>query len=169
MILLTEAQLFSSWYNVYTVFEKIKSYQKRLPVQQLRDTRVLVLMAFGVIAVMVTWSGIKAVQTNYELQKQISVLEQQNEVQQLANNNLKLQNDYLNTDQYLDLSARQDFGLAVPGEKELLVPKNVALAHTIDLPNATPNTQLIPSTNRPTYQRNWQAWMNFFLHRPSSQ
>jgi len=150
------------------MFDKIKSLQKHPLASQLRDTKALGLVAFGVIAIMVTWSGVKSIQTNYALQKQISTLEQQNRVQELKNNNLKLQNEYLNTNQYLELSARQNFGLGAPGEQELLVPKSVALAHTVNLgqpQNANHKTEV---NNQSTYQRNWQAWMNFFLHRPNS-
>jgi len=129
--------------------------------------RALGLVGFGVIAIMVTWSGIKTVQTNYVLQKKISTLEQQNQVHKLQNDNLALQNDYLKTNQFLELAARQDFGLGAPGEKVLLVPKSVALAHTVQLEQTKTKSAKTITDNRSTYQRNWQAWINFFLHRPS--
>ena len=143
------------------MFRKIKT---NLFLQQLRDVRARGLLGFGVIAVMVTWSGVKAVQVNYGLQKQISRLSQENDVQQLTNNNLKLKNEYLNTDQFLELAARRQFGLGAPGEKLLIVPKSVALAHTVEPPskNKTKTTE----APKPAYQRNFQAWIDFFLHRP---
>jgi len=151
------------------MLDKIKKLLKHPHIQQLNDTRTLGLVVFGITAVMVTWSGVKSVQTNYQLQKQISALQQQNTVQQLQNNNLQLQNQYLNTNQYLELAARQNFGLGAPGEQELLVSKSVALAHTVklDLPSTASKTSPT-DVNQSTYQRNWQAWINFFLHRPSS-
>ena len=136
---------------------------------QLNDPRTLGLVAFGVIALLVTWSGIKAVQTNYDLQKQISVLEQETQVEELENQNLDLQNQYLNTDQFLELAARRQFGLAAPGEKLILVPKNVALAHTTELSTKLATTPTGPVVQKPAYQRNFQAWINFFFHRPTSQ
>jgi len=150
------------------VHHKIKSFYKHPYFNQFRDLRALGLAVFGVITLMVTWSGIKAVQTNYALQKQISQMEQQNTVQQLKNNDLKLQNEYLNTNQFLELSARREFGLAAPGEKELLVPKQVALAHTVNLAPVKSGETTAVVINRPTYQKNWQAWINFFLHRPNT-
>ncbi len=149
------------------MFEKIKTYQKHPYVQQLRDMRAWGMILFGIIAIMVTWSGVKAVETNYSLQKQISSLQQQNQVQQLENNNLKLKNQYLNTDQFLELSARREFGKAAPGEMVLIVPKGVALAHTLNLQQTSTTTK--PNKrpgNKPTYQRNFEAWIDFFLHRP---
>jgi cell division protein FtsL len=149
------------------MFEKIKSYLKHPFIMQFRDPRAIGLAVFGVIAILVTWSGIKSIQSNYDLQKQIAQLSQENQVKELENKNLELQNQYLNTDQFLELSARKQFGLAAPGEKVLVVPKNVALAHTVDItdPNAAPPKKA--EVKKPAYQRNFQAWMDFFLHRSS--
>jgi cell division protein FtsB len=130
---------------------------------QLRDIRTIGLLVFLVIVLLISWSGVKAIQTNYDLQKQIVGLQQENQVQELQNKNLELQNEYFNTSQYLELSARQNFGLGAPGETELIVPKSVALAHTVKLPsnNAAPKA----SAEQPFYEHNFQAWMNFLFHR----
>ena len=148
------------------MFDKIKTYQKHPFVQQFRDVRAVGLAVFGIIAVMVTWSGIKAVQTNYGLQKRISGLQQQNDVAQLQNNNLKLQNQYLNTDDFLELTARREFGLAAPGEKVLIVPRSVALAHTQVV--STGKVAAAATIAKPRYQKNFEHWIDFFLHRPNS-
>lgn len=135
-------------------------------IRRLSDPRFAGQMVFLVIVLLISWSGIKTIQTNYGLQKQITSLNQQNELQKLQNDNLSLQNEYYNTDQYLELSARQNFGLAAPGEKEVIVPESVALAHTANLPNL--NQQEKITAPLPAYQRNLQAWTNFFLHRQGS-
>jgi len=145
------------------MIEKLKQYKNHPYVQQFRDVRAVGLAIFGVIVLLISWSGAKAIQTNYDLQKQIAQLQQENQVWQLKDNNLQLQNEYLNTDQYLELSARQNFGLGEPGEKELIVPKNVALAHTTKLSTTSSVTRA--SGKQPFYQRDFEAWMNFFLHR----
>src|SRR4051812_17397913 len=98
------------------MLEKLKKYQNGQVVKSLSDVRTLGIIAFGIIALLVTWSSVKVVETNYGLQKQMSAMQQQNEVQQLANNNLKLQNEYYKTDTYLELSARRHFNKAAPGE-----------------------------------------------------
>lgn len=130
----------------------------------LRDIRVAGQVIFGIVVVLVSWSGIKAIDTNYQLQKQIATLQQQNQLQQLENENLKLQNDYYNSDQYLELSARQNLGLGAPGEKELIVPKSVALSYTVPEPEAEKESKA-PAVEPPAYQRNIQSWVDFFLHR----
>jgi cell division protein FtsB len=145
--------------------DKIKYYKQWVFafVHRLGDVRFLGQVIFGVLVLLVSWSGVKAIQTNYNLQKQISALQQQNTVQQLANNNQKLQNQYYDTNQYLELSARQNFSLANPGEKEILVPKNVALAHTVNIP--TTQQTIAGAPKQAAYQQHIQAWLDFFLHR----
>ncbi len=145
--------------------QKIKHYVKITyqTVLRLRDVRFAGQVLFVVIVLLVSWSGVKAIDANYALQKQIAQLEQENDVQQLENNNLALQNDYYQSDQYLELSARQNFGLGAPGEKELDVPKAVALSYVVVPPKESASAK--PSVELPAYQRNIQAWVNFFLHR----
>lgn len=127
-----------------------------------RDVRFTGLILFAVIVLLISWSGVKVIETNYQLQKQISELQQQNDVASLQNDNQKLQNEYYNTSQYLELSARENFGLGAPGEKELIVPVSVALAHTISPP---PEAAQAKTAHKPFYERNLQAWVNFFLHK----
>ncbi len=134
-------------------------------VQRLSDIRYAGQLLFVVIVLMISWSGIKSIQTNYGLQKQISELNQQNSLRKLENNNLALQNNYYNSNQYLELSARRNFGLAAPGEKEVIVPQSVALAYATPLPET--DKPGIVFVKQPAYQRNIQSWVNFFLHRQS--
>ncbi|HSW79363.1 MAG TPA: septum formation initiator family protein [Candidatus Saccharimonadales bacterium] len=148
------------------MLEKLKQYQNIEYFEQFRDVRNAGLVVFVIIVLLISWSGVKAIQTNFELQKQISGLQQVNQVQQLENTNLKLQNEYLNTDQYLELTARQNFGLGAPGETELIVPKAVAMKYTVKMP--APADEQKPSNKLPFYQKNFQAWMDFFLHRDTT-
>jgi len=144
------------------VFEKIKTLIKHPYAQQLKDVRVLGLLVFCIIALLVTYSGLGAIQTNFVLQKQIARLEQENRIRELENNNLRLTNEYFNTDQYLELQARRQFGKAAPGETVVLVPRSVALNYTVDTPKETePTPQEKP--HKPAYQQNFEAWMDFFF------
>ena len=132
-------------------------------VMSLRDVRNVGSLAFVVLVLLISWSGIKAIQTNYGLEKQVSQIQQQNEIAKLENENLALQNAYYNTSQYLEVSARENFGLAKPGETVLLVPKDVALSHTVAQPSA--EETIISAKDLPFWQTNFRDWMNFFLHR----
>ncbi len=136
-------------------------------IQRMSDPRFAGQVVFVVIVLLVSWSGLKAIETNYGLQKQITALNQQNTLQKLQNDNLALQNDYFNSNQYLELSARQSFGLASPGEKEIIVPASVAQKYEVNLPTLTqPSTT---KTKQPAYQRNFESWVNFFMHRQATQ
>lgn len=149
---------------------KIKQYWANLEkyIDQLQDVRVVGLLTFAVIMVLIAWSGANAIDTNYGLQRQISKLQQQNQVKELTNTNLQLQNEYFNTNQYLELAARQNFGLAMSGETELLVPTSVAMAHTINVADSEQQQAVQTAAKQPAYQRNFQAWINFFFHRQTS-
>jgi cell division protein FtsB len=147
------------------MLEKLKQYKNYYSYfGQFRDIRAAGMLVFLFVVLLTSWSGVKVIQTNYELQKQISRLEQENQIQQLQDNNLTLQNEYYNTDQYLELSARQNFGLGAPGETELLIPRSVALAHTVTLDNSV-SKSIKASIRQPDYQKNFEAWINFLLHR----
>lgn len=132
-------------------------------IKRLGDIRFLGQVLFVVIVLLTSWSGVKSIQTNYGLQKQIAGLQQQNSLQKLENDNLALRNEYFKSPQYLELAARQNFSLAAPGEKEVIVPKHVALTYTVDLPSAKPPAAT--KAQPPPYQRNFEAWVDFFLHR----
>jgi len=149
---------------------KIKHAQEKVRgfVAQLTDARIIGLLLFVVIVLLISWSGVKVIDTNYDLQKQISILKQQNRLQQVTNENLKLQNQYYDTNQYLEVAARQNFGLAAPGETVLIVPQRVALAHTVDV-QAVPTKVQKTEVKKPAYQRNFESWVDFFMHRQASE
>lgn len=147
------------------MIEKIKKILDHKWIEQFKDVRFSGFVVFGVLVLLVSWSGVSVIESNYELQKQVSKLEQQNQVVQLENNNLKLQNEYYNSDQYLELTARRQFGKGQPGEKLLLVPKSVALKYTVDIPEETKKAAITPTLEKPLIQRNIEAWVNFLLNR----
>ena len=129
----------------------------------LRDVRNVGSLVFLVLILLISWSGVKAIQTNYKLQQEVSQLQQEDQVAKLRNNNQQLENAYYNTPQYLEVTARQNFGLLAPGETELLVPRSVALAHTKPLPNDTSVSPV--AKHKPAWQQNFEDWMDFFFHR----
>lgn len=141
------------------IFDKALAY-----IKELHDIRVLGVHIFVIVALLVTWSGVGVIQANYQLQKRISELRQEAEFQKLENDTLRLRNQYFNTDQYLELTARRQFGLGAPGETLLLVPESVALANSIDMPDAK-KTAENTKPQKPVYQQNFEAWMRFLFRR----
>lgn len=143
---------------------KFKTYKKYIVTQVTRfgDIRFTGQVIFIAVVLLITWSGIQAIQSNYKLQQQVSEIKQQNQVASLQNSTIALQNEYYKSNQYLELSARQNFGLALPGEKELLVPQSVALSYTVNPPTFSGTST---SDNSTSSQLNFITWVDFFLHR----
>ncbi len=137
---------------------KIKKIVPKLRI--LQDVRALGLIGFGIVTLLVTWSGVKVAQTNYELAKKISVARQRNDIASLENQNLKLKNKYYETNQFLELSARRQFGRAQPGEKLYVVPEEVALRRTVDLP--TQSSKILKEQAQKTkFNQNIDKWIDF--------
>jgi cell division protein FtsB len=146
---------------------KTKKLQQLPLLSWISDVRMLGLVVFTILALLVTWSGIKVVQTNYELQKQMSAMQQKNEVSKLKNSNLALKNQYYETDQYLELAARRQYNKGLPGEKLLIVPKSVALAHTVEVKIPQPEVKNASALENegPWYESNFNAWLEFLFRR----
>ncbi|MDZ7744575.1 MAG: septum formation initiator family protein [Candidatus Saccharibacteria bacterium] len=139
---------------------------KILPIiKQLRDVRVVGLLVFALVALLVTWSSVGVIQNNYELQQRIARLQQENDLRQLENENLRLRNQYYETDHYLELQARRQFNRAAPGETLLLVPEETALEYAPNLPNQDTEEMPLSTPAKPVYQENFEAWMEFFFRR----
>ncbi|MGH7157414.1 MAG: FtsB family cell division protein [Candidatus Saccharimonadales bacterium] len=150
------------------MFPKIQNFLKSKQARQLFDVRNIALYIFGLVVLAIAWSGAKTVQNNYELQKQISVLQQQNNLLWLENDNTYLQNQFYQTNEYLELSARQNLGLAAPGEQVMLVPQDVAMKYVDpSLDMAKVNSQANVD-NRPKYAKNLEDWRDFLLGLKSS-
>lgn len=149
------------------MFQKIKSLPIKSTINELRDVRAVGFMVFGIIVLLVSWSTVGIIQTNYDLQKKIAHLEQQNKVADLEAANLKLRNEYFNTDQYLELTARKQFGKAAPGETVMVVTKAVALAHTVEMPKLETAIEK-QEKDKASYQKNFEAWMDFLFHPGSN-
>lgn len=143
------------------MFDKTKKVINYV-IPNLRDVRFLGLIFFGVLVLLTSWSGVRIIEVNYTLQKEIAALQAKNEIRKLENDNLKLKNQYLNTNTYLELTARQQFGKGAPDEKLILVPKDVALARAPTLPDFVPAISG-KKANTPRYLQNLLAWRDFYF------
>lgn len=149
------------------MLEKIKKYAEHSFWHNFRDVRFLGFLVFGTLVILASWSGVRVIETNYVLQKEIAQLDQQNQLKELSNANLKLRNEYYNTETYLELQARKSFGKGAPGETLLLVPKDVALRYAHELPSQDPSEDTADDKPLPSHQKNFDAWMKFMFHRGS--
>lgn len=127
------------------------------------DVRVIGLVMFGLVVLLITWSSFRVLQINYELQKKEAYLRQKNEITKLENENLKLKNTYLETDEYLELTARRQFNKAAEGETLYLIPKEVAASKTVDLPQDKAEEEAAKAAQKPKYRQNLEEWMDFLF------
>lgn len=132
----------------------------------LSDVRVIGLLAFFAVILLVAFSSVRVLQTNYELQKKENELLQVAEIKKLENENLKLKNVYLESDEYLELTARRQFNKALPGEELYVIPESVAFAKVKDIPKNTSaeDEEVQGEQNKPLYQKNLEAWRDFLFH-----
>lgn len=133
----------------------------------LSDVRIIGLLAFFAVILLVAFSSVKILQTNYELQKKENELKQVNEIKKLENENLKLKNVFFESDEYLELTARRQFNKALPGEELYIIPESVAMRKVKDTPKVSTQEEEIKQKEekKPEYQRNIEAWRDFLLHK----
>jgi len=115
---------------------------------------VVILIAF-VIAAGWVWGSLGAMQRNYTLQKSVNLKQQELELAKLQVANLQLQQSYYQTPEYQELAARKSLGLALPGEKLLVLPPNSQAA--IDEDNQATTTVAVQQTS------NLEQWVNFLF------
>lgn len=132
--------------------------------RQITDPRNVGLYVFTVIVLAIAWSTVKAIEANYQLQRKINLLKQQDTVLKLENETTALKNKYYNTDEYLNLAARQNLGVAAPGEKVLTISNDVALKH-VDMALLEKTIIPKPVDKRSKVQRNLDDWKDFLLGR----
>jgi cell division protein FtsB len=113
-----------------------------------------VLLVAMVIVVASIWNTMLTLQKNFILQQKVNTLEQEIMISQLEVDTLKLQQQYLQSSEYQELTAREKLGKASPGES------------VINLPPLPPEPKIEEETFVPTDElSNFQKWMRFFFGR----
>ena len=98
---------------------------KKQLLPQLNLNNGVLILAF-LITMSWAWGTVEAIQRNFALQQEVDTLKQQNALAELQNQTLEFQRSYYNTNEFLELSAREHLGKALPGEKVLILPPNTA-------------------------------------------
>lgn len=128
-----------------------------------KDIRFLALLAFAALMLMTAWSAVRIVETNYHLQQNIARIDQENQVAELENQNIRLTNAFYETDTYVELAARRQYNKGLPGEKLILVPKAVAMQRAsnvkLEIEPAKP-----PQAELTGYKKNLSDWFQFFFN-----
>ncbi len=132
----------------------LHSYRHYLTIQN-----ATVLLAF-VVTLGWVWGTVVTLQRNFTYQQQVDALEETLELESLRNENLRFQQTYFRSDEFLELSARQRIGKASPGEKLIILPDSRNIVDTTGSED-----QL---TNRNVSVSNLSQWLRFFFGRDTT-
>jgi len=143
------------------MFDKIKNQLQSKSFRSYFSMGAMGVYLIAVVSLSVAWASTKAIQRNYQLMKDISVLEQEADIAEQKVANQKLENEYYKSDAFLELAARTQLNKAAPGEKLMIVPKSVALSK---LPAGSGEADVAIVATK-TDLPNWQAWLQFLTGR----
>jgi cell division protein FtsB len=115
---------------------------------------VILLVAF-LLAISWMWGTMEALQKNFTLQQKVNQMKTEVELLDLEAQTLEFQQKYFQSDEYLELAAREHLGKAAPGEKVIILPKNTA--------NDSQYREARASTTAATPPSNFHQWMTFFF------
>lgn len=112
-----------------------------------------VLLVAGLITLSWLWGTIATLQKNFQLEQQVSSLDQEIEVAELRTQNVRYEQNYLRSDEFLELEARKQLNKAAPGETVILLPR-------VDVPDEPATTPIAAPDSS-----NFQEWIRFFFGR----
>ncbi len=117
-----------------------------------------VLLVALLITLSWVWGTVQAIQQNFELQQQVDGLSQQIAYQDLQNQTLQFENQYYNSNEYLELSAREHLNKANAGEKLLILPPTTV---------SDKGSSLQPAVTPISKRSNFQQWIYFLFGNKS--
>ena len=118
----------------------------------------VVMVVALIIAASWAWGTITQMQTNFAAQKAVDDQRRELQLTELEVATLEYQQNYYKSDEYKDLAARTNLGLAAPGEKVLVLPPNSPAA--IDQDTSDEQRELI-QTRQTITGTNFEQWIKF--------
>lgn len=106
-----------------------------------------------IVAISWVWGAVVTLQKNYQHQQQVDANSQRIEILKLQNQNLLFQQAYYKSDEFLELSARQKLGLAMPGERLVVLPSSEGVV------DESQTTSLATAEEKDNFSR----WLVFFF------
>jgi cell division protein FtsB len=116
----------------------------------------IVLLVAMLLALSWAWSTVNVLTRNYDLERQVQQADLDNQVVKLQNENLKLEQAYFQTDEYLELQARKLLNKAEPGEHLVILPRTEESGSSL-------NSSRVSNVSK----SNFEQWMDFLFGRGS--
>ena len=85
-------------------------------------------VVIGVTIIAVSLNTSSVILQNYQLEREVRTANQKVSIAEIELANQRLNNQYFQTDAFLEIAARKQLSKGVNGEKLVIVPKSVALA-----------------------------------------
>jgi cell division protein FtsB len=148
-------------YNLSMQAQLLK-IQKFLHDRGLYDVRVLALLVIVIITLSVFWNGAQIIQQNYELSLRVQEIERENEILELENRNKELRNQYYETEEFAELTARRVFGRAAPRERVYIISPETARNALTTLNESPDETDQI-ETQQTSWRTNFEKWMQIYF------
>jgi len=101
----------------------------------------------GLLGAYLAFSLFGTIRRNYQLQREIAMIEDENKQLEQSNLELQYQIAYFQTDLYKDKAARAKLGLQAPGESVIILPKKE-------------ETKVVVKTTKQT-RSNFAQWIDF--------
>lgn len=102
-----------------------------------------------VVSIVWVWGSVSAMEKNYAIQKKLELKQRQALIEEINYQTLQYEQKYLKSSEYQELAVREKLGLALPGERVLVLSK---------YPEEKKKQQVeIPK------QSNFTQWMNFIF------
>ena len=141
--------------NLIQIKTKIRRLAYRIRYEYMTLNNVVMTIAL-IIAASWVWGAVSAMQRNFALQHNLEDKNRQLTLTQLEVETLKYQSQYYKSTEYQELTAREHYGLALPGEKLLVLPPNSV--------RASENNQSATAQSMATVEKssNFQQWVDFF-------
>lgn len=118
---------------------------------------LVVVVAF-LIAASWAWGSIGVLQKNYALQRVVDDKHREAKLIELQTENLAYEQRYYKSSEYQELALRERTGLALPGERVVVLPPNSENAKAADAQRTS-----VVSSDRIKEIDNFQQWMNFLF------
>jgi len=119
----------------------------------------IVVMVALLIGAGWAWGSVQMMQRNFDLQEEIDDKKRQLTLVQLQTEMINYEQRYFRSSEYQELAIRDRLGLAMPGEKALILPANSSAAKNADtLLEDSPNSQ-----ENATPPSNFELWMSFLF------
>lgn len=114
----------------------------------------LTLLGVFLLAIVLISNTMKAIETNYQLQIDARVLEEEIAILELENANLELLKQYYETDEFAELESRRRFGTFAEGETRIVFPAWEGQDNT---------EQTTEIVTEPGPVQNLKDWWDFFF------